>query len=337
MTTLGNTPKDLELPSPPGDGISSLSFSPKANFLVSGSWDVSNQVRCWEVNGAGANPKAAMSHDAPVLCTAWSSDGQSVFSGACDGKAKMWSLGTGQSQQIGQHAGAIKSMAWVDQLNCLVTASWDKTLKFWDGKSPNPVHTTQLPERVYCMDIRGSLGVVATANREVLIYDIKNPANFFKKIPSPLKYQSRTIACFIDQSGFAIGSSEGRVGIQYIQDSDSAKNFAFKCHRVNTVDVYAVNQISMHPQWGTFSTCGSDGTFTFWDKDSKQRLKQFPQLSQPISATAWNADGSIFAYAVSYDWHKVKQGSEYYNPNVKPQIFIHPTPESEIKNRAAKR
>jgi WD40 repeat protein len=38
-------------------------------------------------------------------------------------------------------------------------------------------------------------------------------------------------------------------------------------------DIYAVNAISFHPQYGTFVTAGSDGTYNFWDKDSKQRLK----------------------------------------------------------------
>lgn len=29
--------------------------------------------------------------------------------------------------------------------------------------------------------------------------------------------------------------------------------------------------------YGTFATAGSDGAFSFWDKDSKQRLKVTPQ------------------------------------------------------------
>jgi len=34
-----------------------------------------------------------------------------------------------------------------------------------------------------------------------------------------------------------------------------------------------VNSIKFHPQHGTFVTAGGDGTYNFWDKDSKQRLK----------------------------------------------------------------
>jgi len=91
-----------------------------------------------------------------------------------------------------------------------------------------------------------------------------------------------------------------------------------------------VNDISFHP-YGTFATCGSDGTFHFWDKDSKQRLKAFKKCSLPISCCEWNADGNVFAYAVCYDWH---QGAAAYNPAVmKNYILLHPTTD-EIKPRA---
>jgi mRNA export factor len=76
-----NPNKDVEVPSPPSDGISSLKFSPANNLLVATSW--SGQVLCWEVQANGqAIPKAAITSDKPVLCSAWSSDGTTVFAGA---------------------------------------------------------------------------------------------------------------------------------------------------------------------------------------------------------------------------------------------------------------
>jgi len=327
-----NPNKDYEVSQPPTDGISSLSFSPKANYLVGGSWD--NQVRCWEVQNNGTTtPKASISHDAPVLCTAWSGDGSKVFSGGCDNKAKCWSLQTGQAIQIAQHAAPIKSIFWVDDIQCLVTGSWDKTLKYWDGRTSNAVHTAQLPERLYCMDIKFPLCVASTADRHILIYDLRKPNQEFKRFASPLKYQSRVIACFPDKAGFALGSIEGRVAIHHVEDKDSMKNFAFKCHRDNN-EIYAVNAISFHPTFGTFATTGSDGTFNFWDKDSRQRIKPFPRCSAPISAGTFNMDGNIFAYAVSYDWSK---GSEYYNPSQqKNYILLHAVTELEIKSRGSR-
>jgi mRNA export factor len=113
-------------------------------------------------------------------------------------------------------------------------------------------------------------------------------------------------------------------------------NFSFKCHR-DGANVFAINDISFHPTYGTFSTAGSDGTFNFWyhfnyyfrlarlvicgtnficdcrDKDSKQRLKSFPSVGSPISCTTFNRTGAIFAYAVSYDWSKVFIYQVYQN------------------------
>lgn len=38
----------------------------------------------------------------------------------------------------------------------------------------------QLPERVYCMDVRGMLMCVGTADRNVLLYDLRKPQQPFK-------------------------------------------------------------------------------------------------------------------------------------------------------------
>lgn len=37
--------------------------------------------------------------------------------------------------------------------------------------------------------------------------------------------------------------------------------------------IYAVNSISFHNRYGTFATAGADGSYAFWDKDKRQRLK----------------------------------------------------------------
>lgn len=47
---------------------------------------------------------------------------------------------------------------------------------------------------------------------------------------------------------------------------------AVACRRDNS-EIYAVNTIKFHPVHGTFATAGGDGTYNFWDKDSKQRLR----------------------------------------------------------------
>eukprot|EP00028_Trichosphaerium_sp_Am-I-7-wt_P013935 CAMPEP_0168510972 /NCGR_PEP_ID=MMETSP0405-20121227/1811_1 /TAXON_ID=498012 /ORGANISM="Trichosphaerium sp, Strain Am-I-7 wt" /LENGTH=278 /DNA_ID=CAMNT_0008528967 /DNA_START=128 /DNA_END=964 /DNA_ORIENTATION=+ len=267
---------------------------------------------------------------APILCTEFAPDGAKVFTGACDGKAQLWDLQANKLQAIGKHDQPIRHMAWVANHNLLVTGGWDKTLKYWDCRQPNPSATVQMPERVYAMDIVGRLGVIGCANRHILAFDMQKPQTPLRKVDSPLKCQTRCIACFPDATGFALGSIEGRVAIHYVNQNRASDNFAFKCHREGK-NVHAVNCIAFNSQYGTFATCGSDGTFHFWDKNSKQRLKQFKKCAKSITAAAFSPNSSAFAYAVSYDWSK---GVQRYNPSDPNSIYIHGTPPGEIQSRA---
>uniref|UniRef100_A0A2K6TS42 Rae1 protein homolog n=1 Tax=Saimiri boliviensis boliviensis TaxID=39432 RepID=A0A2K6TS42_SAIBB len=316
-----NPMKDIEVTSSPDDSIGCLSFSPPTlpgNFLIAGSW--ANDVRCWEVQDSGQTiPKAQQMHTGPVLDVCWSDDGSKVFTASCDKTAKMWDLSSNQAIQIAQHDAPVKTIHWIKAPNysCVMTGSWDKTLKFWDTRSSNPMMVLQLPERCYCADVIYPMAVVATAERGLIVYQLENQPSEFRRIESPLKHQHRCVAIFKDKqnkpTGFALGSIEGRVAIHYINPPNPAKdNFTFKCHRSNGTntsapqDIYAVNGIAFHPVHGTLATVGSDGRFSFWDKDARTKLKTSEQLDQPISACCFNHNGNIFAYASSYDWSKVR-------------------------------
>ncbi|CAL5329639.1 unnamed protein product [Camellia sinensis] len=337
-----NPNKSVEVVQAPSDSVSSLCFSPKANFLVASSWD--NQVRCWEIMRTGTTvgsvPKASMSHDQPVLCSTWKDDGTTVFSGGCDKQVKMWPLlSGGQPVTVAMHDAPVKEIAWIPEMNLLVSGSWDKTLRYWDLRQSNPVHTQQLPERCYAFTVRHPLMVVGTADRNLIVFNLQNPQTEFKRITSPLKYQTRCVAAFPDQQGFLslqfgakcfsklvvpgsgqVGSIEGRVGVHHLDDSQQSKNFTFKCHREGN-EIYSVNSLNFHPVHHTFATAGSDGAFNFWDKDSKQRLKAMSRCSQPIPCSAFNNDGSVYAYSVCYDWSK---GAENHNPSTaKTYIYLH--------------
>jgi mRNA export factor len=104
----------------------------------------------------------------------------------------------------------------------LITGSWDKTIKYWDLRSPNPAVTVQLQDRCFTMDVKDNLLVIGTAERYINIVNLTVPDKFYKTIQSPLKYQTRVVSCFADSSGFAVGSIEGRCAIQYVEEKDSS-------------------------------------------------------------------------------------------------------------------
>ncbi|KAF8553955.1 WD40 repeat-like protein [Imleria badia] len=338
-TPAATTDKDIEVPEPPSDSISSLAFSSAADYLAVGNWD--NNVRLYEVGTGGQTQgKAMYGHQGPVLRVCWNKDGNKVISGGADNAARMFDIIHGQTTQVAQHDAPIKAVRWIEtpQGGILATGSWDKTLKYWDLRSASPVSTVKLPERCYTMDAQYPLLVVGTAGRHIQIYNLTSPSTPYKSIISPLKWQTRVVACFTNSasSGFAVGSIEGRVAIQYVEDKESAKNFSFRCHRADQTPhaknplVYAVNDITFHPVHGTFSTCGSDGTFHFWDKAVRLRLKSFEAAPGPISATTFNRNGTIFAYAISYDWSIGHRGMTPGHPN---KLMLHACKEEEVKRR----
>ena len=281
-----------------------------------------------------------MNHEgnAPVLDCCTSPDGNTVFSVGADKAVRMWQLGqtppNNVPQQIGSHDQPIKSVRFLKNTNLVVSGGYDKRLKFWDARSPNPVAQIELPERVYDMDVSDSLMVVAVAGRQIITYNVSGQPQEHERKESPLKYQSRCVAAFPDNTGYAVGSIEGRVGIQYVQKVQGKDSFAFKCHRDGS-NVYAVNHIAFHKGYGTFSTVGADGIVNFWDKDNKQRLKNFPALHRTITCAQFNAQGNMFAYASSYDWSK---GCSHYTPNQpnSNEIFVHHVLDEEIKPKGKK-
>jgi mRNA export factor len=267
-------PNDCNVPQAGNDGISSLNWSSSANFLISTNWD--SGVRCWEVQEQGgqirASPKAQVNHEgnAPVLDSCMSADGSTVFSAGADKAVRMWRLGetppNNLATQIGAHDAPVKAVAFIPSSNLVVSGGWDRQLKFWDLRSPTPVGALEMPERVYDLDVRGNLMVVVTAARHVVTFNVggAQPVEHSRK-ESPLKHQTRCVSVFPDQTGFAVGGIEGRVGVQYVHKVPNKDNFAFKCHRQDS-NVFSVNAMAFNNTYGTFATVGSDGVVNFWDK-----------------------------------------------------------------------
>ncbi|MCJ1311735.1 RNA export factor gle2 [Agyrium rufum] len=336
----GDISKDVAISDPPTDGISDIAFSPVADYLSVASWD--KKTRLYEIQPNGTSiGKASFDHEGPVLTTCWSKDGTKVVSAGADKLARVFDINTGQSSPCAVHTAPIKCARFVDVSNTqgpvLVTGSWDKNLKYWDLRSDQPIATLECQERIYTMDTKDKLLVVGTADRYINVINLNDPTKFYKTVQSPLKWQTRTVACFADASGFGVGSIEGRCAIQYVEEKDSALNFSFKCHRHSppnqslVSNVFAVNAINFHPVHGTFSTAGADSTFHFWDKDAKQRLKGYPDVGGQIPCTTFNRTGTIFAYAVSYDWSKGYTGSVQGSQN---KVMLHAIQPDECKPRA---
>jgi len=196
-TTAATPDKDIEVADPPPDSISSLAFSPQADYLAVGSWD--NNVRIYEVGANGQTQgKAMFAHQGPVLSVCWNKEGSRLISAGADNAGRMYDVQTGQSTQIAKHDAPIRVIKYVDTPSggIVVTGSWDKTIKYWDIRSQNPVSSVTLPERCYSLDVSYPLMVVGTAERHIQIFNLTSPTAPYKTMVSPLKWQTRVVSCF---------------------------------------------------------------------------------------------------------------------------------------------
>jgi len=243
------------------------------------------------------------------------------------------------------HAAPIRCVQFIAENNVIITGSWDKKIKYWDIRGNLCCGSLDLGHKIYCMRSLTPILALGLSNKYVQVYDLRNPSQVIINKTTPLKHQLRCIDIFPSKDGFVVGSIEGRVAVEMIDDKEAKKkNFSFKCHRHSTTNdlanddeenddekkvnikggneqnVFGVNTITFHPN-GTFVTGGGDGEINTWDKVQRSRLSHTKRMKLPIVATAFNHNADILGYATSYDWSQGAQG--YDAKNHKPQIYIH--------------
>lgn len=182
-----------------------------------------------------------------------SNAGGGIYTGGSDGSIKQFDIATSTVTTIGRHSPdvdkndllqgkkkvAVSCLSSIDS-NLIASAGWDMKFHVWDvrlqSKGNKAAATIDLPGKAFSMDasLEGKKVVVATSGRRNCFIDIRQPimqldkentngddsslAKLLLDRESSLKYQTRCIKFFPGAKGIAVGSIEGRVGIEYLDE-----------------------------------------------------------------------------------------------------------------------
>lgn len=183
------------------------------------------------------------------------------MAGGADKKIHIMDVSTAQQQVVGSHDAPVRGVRFADVVGTtgqmVVSGSWDRTIKFWDirQRPGNAAATLSFDERVYSLDVKKNLVVVATADLNIHLGNLGKPDAPFKTVKSPLKHQTKTVTAFPNGKGWATTSIEGRCGVNAV-DEEEARFVMSSLLDIPSTHVYAhVNVITLSGGGETTTSC----------------------------------------------------------------------------------
>jgi mRNA export factor len=152
-------------------------------------------------------------------------DGAMAAGAAADKKIHIMDLNSQQTMTLEGHTAPVRAVRFVQVPSAngpiIASGSWDKTVRYWDLRQPQPIGTLQLPERVYAMDAVGPHLVAAAADNQLHFANLHgNPLQLWKSVKSPLTNQTSTVSLCAGGTRWAVGGIEGRAAAQAVDDKD---------------------------------------------------------------------------------------------------------------------
>ncbi|KAG2118685.1 WD40-repeat-containing domain protein [Suillus discolor] len=203
--------------------VSSVCFSPDGERLASGSWDDRVIIRDAETGAVLSTLEGhAGSH---VLCVAFSPDGLKLACGGSRGNIWVWCTDNAELLfKIDAHGDWVNSVVWSPDGQQLVSASDDKTIKFWDSSNgfqiglPCTGHTGI----IYSLAISSDDSFIATASHDTTVRLWSTKSHL--QIGQALKHTTYVDCVTISPSGelLASGDCDGNIWLWSIENILSA-------------------------------------------------------------------------------------------------------------------
>ncbi|KAL0385930.1 UNVERIFIED_CONTAM: Mitotic checkpoint protein BUB3.3 [Sesamum radiatum] len=208
----------LNFNKPIKDAISRIRFAPRSNNLLISSWDswlfhiIEQSLRLYDVDKCELRLETP-SEGAALLDCCFESE-SIALSANSDGSILRYDMHLGSSEAIGNHDDVATCVEYCEETGQVITAGWDKKVKFWDARSGSSFGcSSNLDVEVESVSISG-LNLMVAHRSSVHMYDLRyglaQAKEFFMDI------NIKCVRSNSDLEGFVVGSTDGRVALEYL-------------------------------------------------------------------------------------------------------------------------
>ncbi|CCK68762.1 Bub3p KNAG_0B03210 [Huiozyma naganishii CBS 8797] len=284
-----NNTEPLRLLDVSHDYISDICFDTEQSLIAVTAWDGSLSIYEYGNETEPVRLLQRIRHQYPLLscCIIHINNTTQFFVGTVQGEVLRALCEEDRFVSIEENPaqlGIIRMLPW--RSNCIIAGSWDGTILVLECSEFSATITAKkkLEGKILSMDCNSNYLILVLTGNKIEWCDLplnRDGMGLLKRVDSPLKYQVRDIKLTPNSDGYVVSSIDGRVAVEYFEDS--AKQFAFRCHRMNLTDVqfvFPVDTLGFEPNSDILYTGGSDGCISGWNLTTKRKIKQFAKFDE---------------------------------------------------------
>ncbi|KAK9090521.1 hypothetical protein Sjap_023698 [Stephania japonica] len=289
------------------DAISRLQFAPRSNNLLISSWD--STLRLYDVDNGLLRLDASMEVGLLGCCFQDETVAVSIGSDCC---VRRHDLHSNIHTLLGNHDDLVTCVEYSEESCQTITGGLDRKIISWDMRMENSIGFSKVIDgELESMSLHG-FHLILACGTSINMYDLRCLKEPLHTKESCVDYRIRCIRLFPNCQGYAVGSIDGRVAVEFLSQYDTNElSYTFRCHPKSKDGMYylaSVNDIVFHPSChSAFVTGDNEGYVIKWDSHCRKRLFELPKYQGCVASLSYNHGEQLLAVASSQTFQEANE------------------------------